>query len=211
MGWNGGSDQNSWQSTRQADYLRLRDQQKEIDDLIASYTKPATGFGGFSYAPAGKSPLPNRLGQGYNQAANYILGGSQGAQEQLRQQYESMLRSRSGGIGSAFGQAMQRGGAGLAGQGVSPQLQQLLMGGQKSNLLASFGEGVGADEADYHSSLAGLIKGTGTELAGLKTKELSDALNYIVGKASADASKADPFSTALNLATGIAGLKTSFG
>ena len=207
----GGGDGGTYGDTSHADYMHQLKMQEEIDALIASYTHPATGFGGYGYSPTGKSPLPNHLGGGYQQAAGFIMRGSQGAQEEMRQSYESMLRSKSGAVGAGYGSTMQRSGAGLAGQGVSPQLAQLLLGGQRSNLLSSFGQTLGQDEAGYHSALAELMKGTGTELAGLKTKELGDTLNYLVGKASADAAGADPLAGFANLLQGAGAATKMFG
>lgn len=204
---------NSWDaggSQAQA-YRNLQKKQQEVDALLKSYSNPQTGFGGFSYAPSSTSVLPKGLGAGYGQAASYILGGSQGAQEQLRQQYEAMLRSRSGGYGMAYSNQMQRGQSALAGQGVSPQLANLLLGGQRASLLGQMSSGIGADEAQYHSSLGELYKGTGTELAGLKTGEIGNALNYMVGKQAIDASKPDALTQLIGLATGAAGIKKVFG
>jgi len=189
------------------EWRKLEKAKKENEALIASYKNPVTGYGGFSYTPTSQGVLPKGLGAGYGQAASYILGGSQGAQEQLRQQYEAMLRSRTGGAGLAYGNTMQRGGNALAGQGLSPVLTQLLLGGQRSQLIGQMGAATGGAEADYHGALAELAKGTGTELAGLKQNEIGSSLNYLVGKQAIDASKPDAMTQLLGIATGAAGLK----
>ena len=191
-----------------AQWSNLQNQKAQTDALLASYSKPQTGFGGFSYTPTSTNVLPKQLGMGYGQAAGYILGGSQGAQEQLRQQYESMLRSRTGGAAVGYGNLMQRGGNSLASQGVSPQLSGLLLGGQRSDILGKMAAGIGGDEATYHSQLADLMKGTGTELAGLKTNEIGSTLNYLVGQASA---KAASSGSGMQDLAGLAGLVKAFG
>lgn len=187
-------------------WSNLQNRQSQIEGLLASYKNPTTGFGGFGYTPSA-GVLPHNLGQGYGQAAGYILGGSQGAQEQLRQQYESMLRSRTGGYGMAYGNAMQRGGNALAGQGVSPQLANMLLGGQRASLLGQMSSGIGQDEANYHGQLADLYKGTGTELAGLKQNEVGTSLSYLTGQSAIQASKPSGIEQLAGLAGLLGGLK----
>ena len=191
QGFGGDSNEgNSWDPNNLgSEWQRLQKSKAENEKLMASFQHPQTGYGGFSYTPSSAGVLPKGLGYGYGQAAGYILGGSQGAAEQTRLKYESMLRARTGGIGMAYGNQMQRGGNALAGQGISPILQQLLMHGQRSNALGQMASGAGEAESEYHGTLADLAKGTGTELAGLKTSELGSTLNYLVGRDSSNAAK----------------------
>ena len=189
----------------------LEDKKKALDAQLAQASAPAGSLGGYKYNTTAGSLLPNNLASGYGEASGFIARGSQNADEELRKQYESMLRARSGGIGMAYGNAMQRTGSSLAGQGVSPMLSSTLMGGQRANMLGQMAQGMGGDEANYHSHLAQLMKGTGTELAGLKTQELGSTLNYLVGKAGADAAgKTDPLADLGGLLGGIGSLGSLF-
>jgi hypothetical protein len=206
----GSGDSESGLQSQSYQYTALQEQKKAIEDMLNSYKNPAAGFGGFGYSTTSGNIFPKQLGQGYQQAAGFILGGSQGAQEQLRQQYESMLRARTGGAALAYGNAMQQGGGSLAGQGVSPQLARLLLGGQRSSLLGQMSQGIGQDESAYHSALAELMKGTGTELAGLKQNEVGSALDYLTGQKAISASKPSGLTELTNLLSAGAGIAKLF-
>jgi len=191
-------------------YQALQAQQKQLKDQLAALANAHTGFGPFGYQSSSQGILPQGLGAGYGQAANFIMGGSQSAAEQARMGYEAQLRSRTGGAGLGYQQLMQRGGAGLAGQGVSAPLQQLLLRGQSAGILGQMSQGMGADEAAFHEQLAQLLKGTGTELAGLKVNEVGNSLSYLTGKSAADAARPTGISQIAQLLGGVGSLAHLF-
>lgn len=163
-------------------------------------------YHGLGYTPSSFGGVPSGMSQAYGAAGQSLLKGSQGAEEELRKKYEAMLRARAGGLGMAYDQQMRSAGNQFAGAGISPELLGLVQGGYKANYLGQLGSSMGDLGSDLHGTLAELLKGTGTELAGLKQNEAASALNYLVGKASADAAQPSGISSIANLLGGIAGV-----
>lgn len=156
------------------------------------------GFGNFNYQGLGGANavipgLPGGIqnGNGYAAAAQSILTGSQGAQDALLKAYRAQYQQRAEGIAGAQAEQADRLGAQASSQGISPDLIQRMLLGSNADTQRQIGAARGEGEVDYGTALAELLKGTGTELAGLKESELQQFIQaYIASKARAAGNKA---------------------
>lgn len=178
------------------------------------------GFGNFNYQGLGGANavipgLPGGIqnGNGYAAAAQSILTGSQGAQDALLKAYRAQYQQRAEGIAGAQGEQADRLGAQASSQGISPDLIQRMLLGSNADTQRQIGAARGEGQSDYFNSLAELLKGTGTELAGLKENELQQFIQgYIASKARAAGEKATWIGAGSNvLAGGVAALKGGVG
>lgn len=170
------------------------------------------GFGGFNYqglggANANIPGVPGGIqnGNGYAAAAQSILTGSQGAQDALMKAYRSQYQQRAEGIAGAQSEMADRLGAQSSAQGISPDLIQRMLLGSSADTQRQLGAAKGESEMDFGTALAELLKGTGTELAGLKQNEIATLIQaYVASKARSAGQKA-AFTGAVGNVAGLGG------
>lgn len=181
--------------------------------MPSSTTPPNVGgFGSLNYQPLG-GPAANIPGfpagiqnaNGFGAAAQSILTGSAGAQQSLIDAYRSQYQQRAEGIASAQGENADRLGAQSASQGISPDLVQRMLLGSNAQTQRDIGAARGDSDLNLGMSISELMKGTGTELAGLKLNEIQTLLQaYLASKARSAANKSAGIQ-ALGSAAGLAG------
>lgn len=160
-----------------------------INKSTASNQDPALrGEYGGGGQPKG---TPGFVSQGFGDAAGFIQQGSQVAEGDIRSAFEDLYRHKASGIAGGFGEQQRRLGAEGASQGLSADFaKRMLFEGQaraQSDIGGARGEALG----QMGLELAGLHKGTGTELATLKREETDTVLEaYLQSKARKAARKA---------------------
>lgn len=122
---------------------------------------------------------------GFGRARDEIKTGSLLASDYLRQGYENLYNQRAQGLIGGFNESSSRMGAQAAAQGLSPDVLQRLMLAPGQQLQAQLGELGGEVGSGLSFDLARLLKGTGTELAGLTQSHLSAFINKEVAKRAA--------------------------
>lgn len=129
------------------------------------------GFGGLSFT----AQAPGEVHAGYSNAAagsvrdaaSAILGSSEATQGELQRAYTGMFMARALGSRNAFQQNEQRLGGEEFASGMSPELARLGRFSRESSLESTIAGNQAESDFGYHHDLAELIKGTGTEIAGL--------------------------------------------
>lgn len=139
------------------------------------------GYGGFDYStPTFSKGYPTEMLPGFGQIAGYIGQGSAGAEKNLRQGYEDAFRQRVEGISAGRNEQQRRLSGDVQAQGYSPEMLRRLMFSLGAQDQASIGEAKAQSDAGLHQQLADLIKGTGTELAGLKQSEMAQLIQALM-------------------------------
>lgn len=150
-----------------------------------------SGYGGIKFSPNAWGGLPGGLKgeRGYAGAANAIFAGSRGADDEIRQGYDAILRQRAEGLTSGLADRERSFNAQAGASGYSPDLAARMSysGGMADR--AKYGADAAGDEVHLHEDLAKLLKGTGTEIAGLKQEEIGTILSAIYGDKAAHAAK----------------------
>lgn len=153
---------------------------------------PASGsFGGMSYQPnVGKQFLQQLFGQ----AGEFVTAGSRGAEGLLRDAYDKLFTTRAEGIVGGQRQFERGLGALSASQGYSPEMTGLLSESARAESIRGLGEARAQGESELDMLLAELLKGTGTELAGLSIAEAQSVLqNFLASKARSIARKGQKY------------------
>lgn len=145
------------------------------------------GFGGFSYGdPEGMGPgavgTPSILKGQFPQTANYILQGSQGAANEIMRGFHDQYRHKAEGIAAGNSEYQDRLSGETASQGFSPELVRRMLVGSNRNTQAQIGSAFGDSEGAMHEQLAELLKGTGSELAGLKRDQIALIMQAYLAK-----------------------------
>lgn len=170
---------------------QLKSKQGALQDQLNSLVGGKTGgYGGLGYSPlTGVKGLPEQFfgPQGYGGAAQDILKGSVNADRELHDAYSAILRHKSEGIFGGLGMETDRASSQAEAAGYSPELARMANNQRGALAQQQFGEAAGGAASDLHTGLAELMKGTGTELAGLKQYELGSVLNALVGQQTAAA------------------------
>ena len=153
-----------------------------------------TNFMGFNVGGAAQDyevPLmPKEFSKGqYGLPAiyDYITKGTGLAQQNLMQAYRSAYAARAAGIAGSYGLQMDQLSSEMAGQGLSGDLVRRMSAQQRGASMQQLGQAKGDAAAGYYDQMAGLMKGTGTELAAAKQAEIEQLLAPIISKYSADA------------------------
>ncbi len=118
---------------------------------------------------------------------DYITKGTGLAQQNLMQAYRSAYAARAAGVAGSYGLQMDQLASEMAGQGLSGDLVRRMSAQQRGSSLQQLGQAKGEAAAGYYDQMAGLMKGTGTELAAAKQAEIEQLLAPIISKYSADA------------------------
>jgi hypothetical protein len=140
------------------------------------------GGGGFLPNP---NSIESQLTAGFNKAAGIVTKASQGTGDLLTNSYRSALRERLAGNAGALGQQEEAFGA----QRYAPDVGARLAYAPRAANLQATGQAIGENQSALGVDQAQLLKGTGTELAGLTTEQLSDLINLKIAKDSASATK----------------------
>lgn len=166
-------------------------QNKSLQAQLAALSSGGGGYGGVSYAPNAWDKMPGGLqGKlGYGGAADAIFSGSRGADDEIRQGYDAILRQRAEGLTSGLADRERSYGAQASASGYSSDLagRMSYAGGMADR--AKYGSDAAGDQVHLHEDLAKLLKGTGTEIAGLKQEEIGTILSAIYGDKAAKAAK----------------------
>jgi len=118
---------------------------------------------------------------------DYITKGTGLAQQNLMQAYRQAYAARAAGIAGSYGLQMDQLASDMAGQGLSGDLVRRMSAQQRGASLQQLGQAKGEAAAGYYDQMAGLMKGTGTELAAAKQAEIEQLMAPIIAKYSADA------------------------
>lgn len=157
---------------------------------LGGYARDVGGYGSFGYSPITGSAAPQGLPaglqgrNGYAGAAATIIGGSRAAEESLQQGYRALFAKRALGVVGARQESQRRLVSDRRPMGLSGGLSRRIGLEQDTDSIRHLGE-AGADaDFGFFQSRAELQKGTATELAGLKERELGTSLSaYIARKA----------------------------
>jgi len=132
---------------------------------------------------------------------DYITKGTGLAQQNLMQAYRQAYAARAAGVAGSYGLQMDQLASDMAGQGLSSDLVRRMSAQQRGASLQQLGQAKGEAAAGYYDQMAGLMKGTGTELAAAKQAEIEQLMAPIIAKYTADAnvkaSRAQGFGSAL--------------
>jgi len=176
---------------------------------------PQGSWGGFNFTstPTGGSGVgPGMSGpEGIGSEAQFVLQGSAGAEAALRRGYEMMLREQAGNVANAQLEDERKTRASLAAGGVSPLLASLISGSRRTRAQGDYGGAVAGAGADYQMNMANLLKGTGSELAGIKQFDLGLLLKAKQGKDAANAAEQGGLGQVLGGIAGAAGLAGGLG
>lgn len=137
----------------------------------------ATAGSGFSYQPISTPGVPANVSAGYGSTAGLILTGTQQAQQSLQNAYQQMFLSRVQGVQAGYQENERKLGGEFAASGMNPAATRLGAFQRQEGYQQQLGTAQGDAQQSYFEHLAQLQKGTGTELAQLKQKETTDALN----------------------------------
>lgn len=156
----------------------------DVTDLFGGGSMFKGGiFGG---TPTSKA---NWIKEGYAPAFGEIRGGTAAASDLLRRGYEAQFRGAAEGAVGGFDEMSSRIGAEGASNGLSPDVLQRLLYSSGMDLQSHLGELRGASEFGLDTDLAELLKGTGTELAGLTRDQLATMANYMAALKGAKATE----------------------
>jgi hypothetical protein len=126
---------------------------------------------------------PDFVSQGFNETAGFIEKGSQMAEGDIRSAFEDLYRHKASGIAGGFGDQQRRIGAEASSQGLSPDFAKRMQFEGQARTHSAIGEARGGALGEMGLELAGLHKGTGTELALLKRDETDSLMeNYLQSK-----------------------------
>lgn len=142
-------------------------------------------------SPAGPQPksLEDQIGAGFDKAAGIVTGASRGAGDLLTQGYRDLLRTRISGVAGALGTQEQTIGSQVASRGLSSDVGSRMVYQPRAAAQQAIGGAIGDTGSGLAFDQAQLLKGTGGELAGLTTEQLSDLINLRIGKDAAKATK----------------------
>lgn len=118
-----------------------------------------------------------------------VLGGTKSAEEQLRSAYEGQFRQRVGGLVGGYQDQASHLGAQGASQGLSGDVVQRMLTGQGAQLQSQIGQARGESQFGLGTDLAQLLKGTGSEMAGLHMNEAAVLANYMAALKGAKATQ----------------------
>lgn len=137
------------------------------------------------YGGAGQPKgTPGFVSDSFQKAGDYITAGSAMAEGDIKAAYADLYRHRAAGLVAGSNEERMRLSADAASQGLSPELARRISYAGEAKTIGAIGAARGETGAALGFDLAGLHKGTATELATLTREEGSTLMeNYLQSKA----------------------------
>jgi hypothetical protein len=115
-------------------------------------------------------------------AYGYVKDASKGAGELVRSGYEDMFKARAGAAVGGFDEQQSRLMANAAQSGLSPDVLQRMLYAPGMQVQNQIGQARAETQGGMNFDLAQLMKGTGSELAGLSEEEANMKMNLYAQK-----------------------------
>lgn len=165
-------------------------QRKDLEGLPIAFQRQLMEQGLIAPAiPKQKGQPPEWIEQGFQPAFSAVTKSSLGAGQLALQGYGAIFRARAGSLAAGLGEAENSIGGQAGTQGLTPDVGAGMLLEKRMKAYSDLGTAQGETAGQSALTQSELVKGTGTEIAGMYRDMLEQQVNYLTAGKAASAAK----------------------